>query len=194
MNTVNKTLGKMLLILAFCGANLAQAGHISLNPFSTDVAIGDTISIDIVLEDPFTGAYAGDSFLGFGFDFDYDQTGLQFTHKTMGSAWDDYSDAFNDTMVVGSDSNFGIDDNGQSEFLLTTLYFEVIGAGDLFLNVFSDSANSANQGLFYIFNDVLDINASTSINVSQVPEPPVVALFALALGIMGARGFRKSAV
>ncbi len=179
----------LLLGLSFIGASFANAGLITLTPSQQQVFVGDTIGIDVILKDPFEGEFSGDVLSGFGFDLMYDSSSLSYVGRNISDLWADDSDFFADTDIAAS--NFpGIDDLGQTELFLGTLYFDVISAGELLLGIGSDSQTSPNQGLFYL-SDVVDINASLTLHANEVPAPASLAFMIVALGVYGVKRVRR---
>ncbi|WP_094708542.1 hypothetical protein [Hahella sp. CCB-MM4] len=178
----------LFISLSVFGVGFANAGLITLTPNQQQIFVGDTIGIDVILKDPFEGAFSGDVLSGFGFDLLFDSNNLEFSGRDISSLWDDDSDFFADTDVAAS--NFpGIDDLGQSEVFFGTLYFHVLSAGDLSLGIVSDSLSSPNQGLFYL-SDIADFGTSLTLHVNEVPAPASLAFMVVALGICGARARR----
>ncbi|WP_020406193.1 hypothetical protein [Hahella ganghwensis] len=184
-----KRLSRIIVILGLClTGTMAQAGLITLTSSQQEVLVGDVFSVDVRLNDPFDGAFSGDVLSGFGFDLMFDSNKLFLAGKNISANWDDDSDFFADTDIAGS--NFpGIEDTGQTDLLLGTLYFEVLSAGQLMLQIASDSQASFNQGLFYL-SEVVDFDASVTLQANEVPAPASMGLLILVLGIYRARSSR----
>ncbi len=181
---VMKMLNKALLATALLFSSFAvHAGSISLLVSDQNIRIGDSFTIDLMLETPFDGLFAGDTLFGFGYDLNHD-TGLSFDGYTLADGWDDDSAFYADTDIAGSHFP-GIDDLGQDNLLLTQLGFTALNAGNFSVDVMTDSLTSFNQGLFYLWEDrVADFSGQVRIDVRAVPAPATGILFLSALGLL----------
>lgn len=172
--------GACLFCLAALVSGRAAALPVSLVSDRDQVAVGDTLGFDLVLESPFAGDFAGDTLAGFGFDLSFDDSLLAFLGPVITSPWQDDSAFFDDTDVAAS-AFPGVGDEGQPDLLLARLVFSVLDAGEFAVSVASDSAGSVNQGLFYL-SGIADFQATSATVTAQarvVPLPATLGLFLL---------------
>lgn len=160
-----------------------------LNPAQTSVLPGQTVTLDLILQQPFDGGLAGDTLLAFGFDLGFGP-GLSFTAYSPASGWSDDSAAFADTDVAASHFP-GIDDLGQTSLLLGQLSFDALSSvGISDITVSSDSLASFNQGLFYL-NDPIPVDINASARISVIPSPAPAGLLLAGLGFMAGAARRR---
>ena len=145
--------------------------------------VGQTLLLDVVMQQPFDGERAGDELLAFGLDLSFDATLLRLTGVTPASGWSDDS-AFTGLALSGS-AFPGVADAGQGALTLATLSFQVLGAGRTAISLFSDSANNFNQGLLYLMSPTLDAQTSHAVTLA-VPEPATYGLLLAGLGVLAA--------
>lgn len=176
-------------------ALLSTAGHaasVVLQNHSSSLSVGDEFTIDVLLEDAFSGELSGDILLAFGLNANYDHGAFALTSRAVGPMWDDDT-VFLDLDLAGS-SFPGIEDDGSNApILLGQLTFAALAAGNFTLGVASDALDP-NQGLLYLFN-VGDILAQTQVSVQPdaTPVPLPAAGWLLASGLlMLARKRRRS--
>lgn len=183
----------LLALAAICGLTTApaHAAFLSLDLSDTDAKVGDVVTLDLVLHNPFDSVTDG-LLYGFGFSMDFDNQGLSLGQATMGADWEDVSALYAQTDVAGL-SMFGVPDMGQTSLLLASFELTLNKAGNFVLDVFSDSNLPGEQGLFYLDQSgapvSLLLDASTSLNVSAVSEPGALALFTLGLMLAARRRF-----
>ena len=180
-------------LLAGALALLSTAGHaatVVLQSPSSSISVGDEFVIDVLLQDPFSGEFAGNILLAFGLDASYDSAAFTLTSRTVGPLWDDDT-SFLDLDLAGS--NFpGIPAEGWSgPILLGQLTFAALVAGNFTLGVSSDPLD-LNQGLIYRFG-VGDILAQTQVSVQPTasPVPVPAAGWLLASGLLAFSRMRR---
>lgn len=143
-------------------------------------AVGSIFTTTVATAVPFSGSYAGDELLAFGFDVGYDTALLRLVGATVAPGFDDDSALFDDIDVAGS-AFPGVADAGQSSLVLATLSFEVLAEGVATIDVRSDAGGNLSEGLVYAVGESRDVFGRTAINLTPVPEPETIALTALGL-------------
>lgn len=139
----------------------------------TAATVGSFITAQVAVNSPFTGSYSADELLAFGFDLGYDTSRLRLTSAVVAGGWDDDSALFSDISVAGSHFP-GLADPGTSDVSLATLTFEVLAAGDAFIEVHSDSTSNLSEGMTFANGSNLELFGRTSLALSAaaaVPEP-----------------------
>lgn len=172
----------------------SQAGLLELSLSDSDAQVGDSVTVDVVLDSPFAD-FTGGSLFGFGLNLDFNNTVLALTDVTMGALWDDMSPfALNaDVAGLSNDPLFGVVmDEGQSSLLLFQLTFNVLSSGMTGLNLASDPDFAGESGLFYsdaFFEPVrTDVSSSLDVLLGQtsveVPEPSILLLILMSLPLL----------
>ncbi|MEP1554988.1 MAG: cohesin domain-containing protein [Paraglaciecola sp.] len=156
--------------------SIAQASIIvDFEASSTDVAIGDTFTVDVLAttEDAFV-----DSFLAFDIGFDFDESLLSFDSSVLGGSFSAPFATFYD--VAGFANSFPVTVSG-SDILLATLSFTAISAGDLVLDL------SAGEFSSFSFIDFSVNSIDVSVSDVAVPAPAAFGLLLMAGVFMFAR-------
>lgn len=154
--------------------------------------VGQTFTITVSIDQPFSGAFAGDELLAFGFDLFFDATHVKLLSSTVAADWDDDSAALPDVDVAGS-AFPGIADAGQAKLQLATLSFQVLTAGDTSVRIGTDIDTNWSHGLIYFNNAPLALNATVAITTA-VPEPAALSIFLAGLGLAAVAAARRRAV
>ena len=183
-NKIRNTLLASVLALL---ATASNAATVVLENHSSAVAVGDNLLVDVVLQDPFSGGFAGDELLAFGFDLNYDNTAFALRTKTVGSLWDDDTPFLN-VGLAGSVFPSIPDDGSNSPILLGQLYFTALTAGTFTLGVVGNALQNPNLGLIYLGGEG-NILAQTLVNVAPVPLP--AAGWLLGSGLFALFGLRR---
>jgi hypothetical protein len=166
--------------LMLAAASMAShAVSVELDPVGTP-QVGQSFDLQLRLDSPFDGLAADEELLAFGFHLGFDSSLLKLDSFSPASGWDD--DSANLGAGIFSASNFpGVDNAGQGSILLATLHFDVLHAGTTGISLTTD-VGDLNQGIVYLFADPVDLNASTTLALSPVPEPSTMVLMAVGLG------------
>lgn len=175
-----KTSIAALLAALAAASSPAHAATLSLSG-SGSATVGQTLMLDVVLQQPFAGERAGDELLAFGLNLSFDTTLLRLSEVTLASGWSDDS-AFTGLALSGS-AFPGVADAGQASLGLATLSFQVLGAGQTSIRLLSNSAGDFNQGLLYLMSPTLDAQTSHAVTLA-VPEPATYAMLLAGLGVL----------
>jgi hypothetical protein len=166
---------------ALFAALLSGVSHagVVLHSNVSSIAVGDEFLVDVILQQPFAGAFSGDQLLAFGFNLQYDSTAFTFTGKTVDARFDDDT-PFLDVDLAGSAFPGITDDGVTTQIVLGHLSFRALTAGLFNMVVVGDPVDSPDLGLIYLSGET-SILAQTSIDVQPVPVPAAGLLFASAL-------------
>ena len=159
------------------------APHIALEQVGTS-AVGQSLALQLVLEDPFQGLASDEQLLAYGFHLAFDTSALQLDSFTVASGWE--NDSAHLAPDIFSASIFpGVDNAGQGSLVLGTLHFDALQGGSTLVSLATD-AGDFNQGLIYLEADPLALVANDTVTVaSPVSEPDGLALMAAGLGMLG---------
>lgn len=141
--------------------------------------VGSSFTAQVAVIAPFSGGYAGDELLAFGFDLGFDTSKLQLASVQVAPGWDDDSANLPGVSVAGS-AFPGVGDEGQASLSLATLTFTVLAEGKVDILVRSDSLSNLNEGLTYALGSNAELLGHTQI--SLVPEPSSALLMLLGGG------------
>ncbi|MBC3764721.1 PEP-CTERM sorting domain-containing protein [Neptunicella marina] len=145
---------------------------------STDVNVGESITVNLVASTEFDG----DAFLGWGLDLNFDSALVSL--ESMLIAPNFIPPFVSDDGLGGLLAGFpSVPPVLGSNILLATLTFKALGAGLVDL-LTSATLGDANEG-FSGFQSISFSNASIGLNIKdatngQVPEPSLLALFVIA--------------
>ncbi|PPD33552.1 MAG: hypothetical protein CTY19_07320 [Methylomonas sp.] len=157
------------------------------------IQVGSLFDIQVAVFSPFWQAEVDELILGFGLNAELSGTGsAQFLGRSVNSLFDDIStqDGVNLSAAGLAFPGLSSDDTG-TLLSLAVLHFQAITVGDLNIAISSD-LNDFNQGLIYLNQPPLAIQANTNLTIAAVPLPPSVILFASA-GLLMLTGRRKLA-
>lgn len=166
----------------------------ALNQTSSLTHIGDYFDIEVVAFAPLANASPDELVLGFGFNTQLGGMGAaQFLGSTINPLFTDMStqDGVNLAAAGIAFPGLGFDDVG-SLISLAVLHFQAVTAGNLDIAITGD-LNDPNQGLIYLTQASLAIQASTSVAISAVPLPATWLLFLPGAGFC-LRRFRRKPV
>lgn len=152
---------------------------------------GDYFDIAVLAQVPLINASPDELILGFGFNALLSGNGsAQFLGRTVNTLFDDISthDGVNLTAAGLAFPGLGSNEVG-SMISLAILHFQATAVGDLNIGITGDLSDP-NQGLIYLNQAPLAIQANTLLAISAVPLPPSVLMFLGGLAI-SARGLRK---
>lgn len=161
----------------------------SLQPSRNDLQINDSFNVDLI-----AGNIPGDAeeeLLGFGLNFAVsDANVLQLNGYTLNPLFEDLALGAPDVTGVafpGIGSNLW---SGQA-LTLMTFHLRTLSAGQAQLTVGSLADAEQNQGLVFLNQPALAINAQRSFTVSSVPLPSAAFWFISGLGILAKRSRRR---
>ena len=176
-----------ILAMAFLSTRV-WAIALSFDPSASEIYVGDSVDIDIVISD-----LTNDNLAGFDLTINYDSSILAFDSHTLGTELGDI-DLFEASDWTVGDNLVEVSwiwdpvfwSNQPDSFTLATISFTGISGGisDLF---FSDVILSDDSWPAVAFSDVT--LETGSVDVAPVPEPTTMLLFGT--GLAGLVGFRK---
>ncbi len=181
-----KTFFKYLPLIAasLFGTAPGQAATVSLQTSSSYIQAGDFFDVDVVVLDLFAHDVS-DEFLAFGFNIGNSNNSLLrlaenplFADKPVrvNPLFTDDSPAVELDAAGSVFPGIGYDAAGSRAFTLATLHFQALAAGRVDLVIGSDLSDG-NQGLFFLNQGQLPINASLALEITAVPLPPAALLF-----------------
>ncbi|OAI09241.1 hypothetical protein [Methylomonas methanica] len=174
----------LIRILALCGAGLlltapnCQAAILSfsLETTTNPIRVGDVFDIDVVVHELFAGDNT-DELLAFGFNTTSSISGLlEFQGSTVNPLFSEDSLLVN---LHAAGSAFpGVSSNPITalSFNLATLHFKALATGQVSVAIASDLSDF-NQGLIFLNQGSLAINASRGFDIAAVPLPPSLLMF-----------------
>lgn len=142
---------------------------------------GQTVTLNLRLDQPFAGRDPADALLFYGFKLDFDASQLEFKRFGVAEGWSDDS-AFLGAGEFGASSFPGLGNTGQASASLGVLEFKLLSAGSSALRLYSPAGN-LNLGLGYALGETQAIDFGTRLQVSAVPEPAQAVL--LLAGLLG---------
>lgn len=154
----------------------ASAGVISFD-YTDTVNLGDEFVVDVY------GDIGFDELYGFYFDIESLTNNVSYLDAVINPSFD--AGFFNDidATIVNDFDYFNDFDLISGNVLLASLTFSADSIGSDTISLIGDDFNFG--GFFTLFNGFTDIDASFDINVvdaiKDVPEPPVMAIFAFGL-------------
>jgi len=140
--------------------------------------IGDIFDIEVLALVPLANASPDELVLGFGFNAQVGGTGAaQFLGSSINPLFTDIStqEGVNLAAAGLAFPGLGLDEVG-SLISLAVLHFQAISEGNLNIAITSD-LNDPNQGLIYLTQATLAIQANTTFAITAVPLPPSALLF-----------------
>ncbi|ANE56492.1 hypothetical protein [Methylomonas sp. DH-1] len=178
----------LLLTAADCQA---AAISFSLETTANPIRVGDVFEIDVVVHDLFAGDNS-DELLAFGLNAASSISGLlQFQGSTVNPLFSDDS-LLVDLQAAGSAfPGITSDPSTALSFNLATLHFKALAAGQVTLAIASDLSDF-NQGLIFLNQGQVAINASRGFEITAVPVPASLLLFVSGV-VMGFGGIRRTA-
>lgn len=151
--------------------------------------IGDYFDVEVLAISPLANASLDELILGFGFNTAVSGTGsAQFLGSSVNTLFSDISrqDGVNLTAAGFAFPGLSVNDTGLM-LTLAVLHFQAVTAGDLNIAISSDLTD-LNQGLIYLTQAPLAIQANTTLSITAVPLPPAIVLFVTGgLLLMGRR-------
>lgn len=179
------------LVFAAAAASPTWAATLSFNPSSTNVTVGSSFAVDVLISD----LGATDQLGTFDLQVNFNPATLSFASYNLGSELG--SLASGDALDLSLGNQGGTLHLGEVSFLwdlsaqaksfsLGTLHFTASNAGN-------SSLSFSNVTLGDAWGAPLAADMTTaSINVAAVPEPESYAMFLAGLGILGAIARRRS--
>jgi hypothetical protein len=159
-----------------------------------NLQVGHDFDVEVAVFSPFWLAEVDELILGFGFNAETSGTGsAQFLGSSVNTMFSDIStqEGVNLSAAGFAFPGLSVDDVG-SLLSLAVLHFQAVTAGDLNIAISSDLAD-LNQGLIYLTQAPLAIQANTTLTITAVPLPPAFISF-LSAGLMLLIGRRKQVI
>jgi len=155
--------------------------------------IGDHFDVEVLAFAPLANASPDELVLGFGFNTLLGGTGAaQFLGSSINPLFTDVSTQDGVNLAAAGLAFPGLSANDVGSFIsLAVLHFQAVASGDLNIAITSD-LHDLNQGLIFLNQGPLAINASVGFNITAVPLPPSLLLFGSGL-VVGFGGIRKRA-
>lgn len=140
--------------------------------------IGDYFDVEVLAISPLANASLDELILGFGFNTALSGTGAaQYLGSSVNSMFSDISTQEGVNLSAAGFAFPGLSVNDVGSLLsLAVLHFQALTAGDLNIAISSD-LNNFNQGLIYLTQSPLAIQANTHLTITAVPLPPAIILF-----------------
>lgn len=158
--------------------SLSEPTFLALNQTSGLTHIGDYFDVALVAFVPLANASPDELVLGFGVNTQLDGAGAaQFLGSTINSLFTDIStqDGVNLAAAGAAFPGLGLNEVG-SLISLAVLHFQAVTAGTLNIAITSD-LNDLNQGLIFLNQSPLAINAGIGVDITAVPLPPSLLMF-----------------
>lgn len=189
MKTKFKSLVLFLSVWASCPAQ-ASGPSLELATSDSPIHVGDIFNVELLAKDLFSdAAYSTDLLLAFAGNISISPGNKL---SLTSSSYNPYF--FDDSALLGMDlagSAFpalrGADVFG--DISLATLQFQALSVGSATIAIETNLLDP-NQGLFYLVQGALPINAHLNLEITAVPLPPSALLFASA-GIFSLINARK---
>jgi hypothetical protein len=153
--------------------------------------IGDYFDVELLAFAPLANASPDELVLGFGVNTQLGGTGgAQFLGSTINSLFTDISmqDGVNLAAAGLAFPGLGLNEVG-SLISLAVLHFQAVTAGTLNIAITSD-LNDLNQGLIFLNQSPLAINAGIGVEITAVPLPPSLLMFVSGV-VVSFGGFRR---
>lgn len=140
--------------------------------------IGDNFDIQVWAISSLANASIDELILGFGFNAELSGTGsAQFLGSSVNPLFTDISAQEGVNLTAAGLAFPGLSGTDVGSLLsLAILHFQALTAGDLNIAISSD-LNDLNQGLIYLTQAPLAIQANTTLTITAVPLPPSAILF-----------------
>lgn len=187
---MNKFIFATMLALGLASSAIhASTLTFSLQPNQRDFHINDSFNVDLIASG--IPGEVDDQLLGFGLNFAVsDSTVLQLNGYTLNSLFDDLALGSPDVTgfafpVIGSNLWSG------QALTLMTFHLQALSVGQAQLSVSSLADAEQNQGLVFLNQPALAIDAEQNFTVSSVPLPSATLLFLSGFGILAKRSSRK---
>ncbi len=193
----------IILAVLSIGTN-SEAYFVNLTGPTSSVQIGDSFTVDVILNGAFTGTHTGSELLAFGFDvLVSDPLVVSFDSAVTNPLFSNDSSFLPNTDVAGMTFPGVSGTSGEANtFLLATLNMTALSIGSSYIDIMS-SLNDPNEGLFDYdlqgYPGQYDISTQNALSVtvensggnppSAVPLPGIIWL--LGPGLFGILGLER---
>ncbi|MBD9357446.1 PEP-CTERM sorting domain-containing protein [Methylomonas albis] len=174
----------LICAIALCSVSLlltatncrAATISFSLETTTNNIHVGDVFDIDVVAHDLFTGDNT-DELLAFGLNATSSIAGLlEFQGSSINPLFSDDSLLVNLHAAGSAFPGIASDPSTAQSFNLATLHFKALAAGQVSLAIAADLSDF-NQGLIFLNQGPMGINASRGFDITAVPVPATLWLF-----------------
>ncbi|HYZ83201.1 MAG TPA: cohesin domain-containing protein [Bryobacteraceae bacterium] len=179
-----RILTPLFALAALLMGGQVSAATLNLDFSSNTLTVGQSFTVNVIVNDPFAPPYESDVITGYGFNLNFSNVGLVlFNGFTFGPLFVDAGDGNPNVLAITADF-LGIDSAtpNSNPLLLGTLNFTALAPGSTTVEIASNTAVS-DEGLVYLFGDKFQLAGSGTVRINDaaIPEPSTWLLFGSAL-------------